>query len=124
MTRDKLILGDKEIVRRYAGDRLVWQKYKVIVTYLIGYFQGGGDELRFEVLDRAGNSFIKSITGIKSVTIEKYGKAYSLDINKIDSFGLYSSYLKIKLSTSIKESLGYESYGGFSPSDKATIEYY
>lgn len=34
MTRDKLTLGDKEIVQRYVGDRSVWQG-KFIETVLV-----------------------------------------------------------------------------------------
>ena len=104
MKREGIYVGDKEIIARYMGDKLIWKKFKILATNLIRETTSYDRSLRLNVTDARGNRVVDSFAGVNRLTLKhKWSdKVWELDNNMIESYYLYSTYLIINLKDHIE----------------------
>lgn len=127
MGRIGIFIGDKEIVRRYVGDKLVWVKFKVLETNLNREADKINSYLRLNITDSSGNVIIKSLTGIHRLTFKHKwsNKVWELDNDKIESYQLYTTYLVINLKDRLEDSFkGSKMTDNIYTNAIFTLEYY
>ena len=86
MARVGIYVGDKEIIRRYVGDKLVWEKFKVLATNSFGHWYQGSDNTASQsILNNESRGYDNQILGY--VTAIKVGR----NILYPDSVAIYVS---------------------------------
>ena len=70
MTREGIYVNGNEIVRRYVGDKLVWEKFKVLATNSFGHWYKGYDNTASQsILNNESrgydNEILRYVTAIK-----------------------------------------------------------
>lgn len=127
MSRVGIFIDDKEIVRRYVGDKLVWIKFKVLETNLNREADKINSYLRLNITDSRGNVIVKSLTGIHRLTFKHSwsDKVWELDNNKIESYQLYNTYLVINLKDNLENCFkGSRMTDNIYKNASFTLEYY
>lgn len=104
MKREGIYVGNKEVVARYIGDKLIWKKFKTLVTNITRETVSYEKNLRLNVTNARGNRVVDSFTGVNRLTLKhKWSdKVWELDNNMIESYYLYSTYLIINLKDKIE----------------------
>lgn len=120
MARDKLMLGDKEIVQRYVGEKLVYAKVKKM-TFKLKKTTMSPLATQIEV----GSDMPSLINKIIKLEVKGYS-SYKGEITPSQSKSSWNNYVPRLYSIHFKEDLDtiFNLNGNFMKSDEITIYYY